>query len=882
MFEIEFQKLTGFAPMAWQRRLYDVICQHGLPEFMDVPTGLGKTSVMAIWLLARASAHPVPRRLVYVVDRRAVVDQATTFAEKLRDSLRELPELMERLGVVNHLPISTLRGKFADNRQWLEDPSHPAIVVGTVDMIGSRLLFEGYGISPKMRPYHAGLLGADSLVVLDESHLVPPFAELLRTIQCGGELWGAQGERRLLVPAFHLMSLSATGSDQGKGFRFETDDLSGDEVASERWNAAKSLTVVSGQGKLVAELAELAWDLSGRGQDPIRCVIFCNERDVAEKVFDELRKRSKDAELELLVGARRVREREAVNSRLHELGFLDSRSEPKLTFLLATSAGEVGVDLDAQHMVCDLVPWERMVQRLGRVNRKGKGRARVQVVQSPPDPKDSEKNARLKTVVELLGFLPETADGLDVSPRALSQLKQRSELRDKIVEGSTPAPLRPALELAHLEAWAMTSLPEPDPGRPAIQPWLRGWVEEKPQTVLAWRVWLPARWDRVPEERYSRDLNRFFEAAPIHLSEQLETETHRVVEWLRGRAFKARASFGEHEVVGFVLDARGELKIHESRKEGKVYRCLRLGDLLNPDKESFKLYQDSLRQWLAGATVVLSAKFGGLSGPGLLSVEAGEVESTLDNTVPWQEQVGFRVRFSEENGDLPAGETDWSSCYRFPLKKENEKSGPFLLVEKLRVASSNEDDRATSRGYQLLSDHQNLAEELAAAMGDRLQLPEPYRRMLCLAARYHDEGKAAPGWQRAFRAFQAPVAGVYAKTRGPIDFEVLAGYRHEFGSLPVAELHLQQLPEELRELCLHLIAAHHGQGRPYMRTQGCQDAPPGLLSARACQVALRYAEMQVLWGPWGLAWWESLLRAADHQASRLVPAQPREAACATH
>ena len=50
---------------------------------------LGKTSVTAIWLVARAFAgekarRELPRRLIYVVDRRAAVDQATSEAQKPR------------------------------------------------------------------------------------------------------------------------------------------------------------------------------------------------------------------------------------------------------------------------------------------------------------------------------------------------------------------------------------------------------------------------------------------------------------------------------------------------------------------------------------------------------------------------------------------------------------------------------------------------------------------------------------------------------------------------------------------------------------------------------------------------------------------------------
>jgi CRISPR-associated endonuclease/helicase Cas3 len=175
-FARDFRHLTGHPPFRWQQRLYDRFVIGDLPTALDLPTGLGKTSVMAIWLVASAFTPQLPRRLVYVVDRRTVVDQATAEAEKLCHRLSdraELAGLRSALGLSAgaRLPLSTLRGQLADNHAWLEDPTQPAIIIGTIDMIGSRLLFEGYGVSRGMRPYQAGLLGADTLVVLDEAHL---------------------------------------------------------------------------------------------------------------------------------------------------------------------------------------------------------------------------------------------------------------------------------------------------------------------------------------------------------------------------------------------------------------------------------------------------------------------------------------------------------------------------------------------------------------------------------------------------------------------------------------------------------------------------------------------------------------------------------------
>lgn len=148
-FRSAFETLYGNPPFPWQERLFKSFCRGVFPSALDLPTGLGKTSVMAIWLLARALAEPmvrerIPRRLVYVVDRRVVVDQATTEAEKLRNWLDKTASgLKKQLGLQKtSLPISTLRGQHVDNREWLADPTASAIIVGTVDMIGSRLLYK--------------------------------------------------------------------------------------------------------------------------------------------------------------------------------------------------------------------------------------------------------------------------------------------------------------------------------------------------------------------------------------------------------------------------------------------------------------------------------------------------------------------------------------------------------------------------------------------------------------------------------------------------------------------------------------------------------------------------------------------------------------------
>ena len=211
-------------PFAWQQALLADFLKAHIPAALDIPTGLGKTSVMAIWLTALASRAGAPRRLVYVVDRRAVVDQATKEALQLRAFVDQRADFRAKLGLAGSLPISTLRGQYVDNREWLGNPASPAIIIGTVDMIGSRLLFEGFGVSRKMRPYHAGLLGADTLVVLDEAHLVPPFEKLLEAVAKAESNLQPKGvDVRALVPTTLRAPTSAAPLKQDRLPRYVRD-----------------------------------------------------------------------------------------------------------------------------------------------------------------------------------------------------------------------------------------------------------------------------------------------------------------------------------------------------------------------------------------------------------------------------------------------------------------------------------------------------------------------------------------------------------------------------------------------------------------------------------------------------------------------------------
>jgi CRISPR-associated endonuclease/helicase Cas3 len=844
-FEADFLLLTGHSPFPWQRALYEQFIANRFPKVADLPTGLGKTAVIVIWLLALAKNPTLPRRLVYVVNRRTVVDQATTEAERLASQLREAHARHLRAALLplvatsvpnseTPLAISTLRGERADNAEWRRDPSRPSIIVGTVDMIGSRLLFAGYGCGFKTKPLHAGFLGQDVLLVHDESHLEAAFQTLLDSIR------GAQQSDPRPLKVFALSATSREKAD----FTLSADDEQHSAVRA-RLSARKGLRVIELDDKkaLPERAAKAAVSLEGR------IVVFLSSLEHVEKVVAALRKAKK--KVVVLTGTLRGAERDNLVKSPIFARFLpeppaDITPTQGDVYLVATSAGEVGIDISGDHLVTDLPPFDALVQRLGRVNRYGEGDALVDVLCEPlkeplctSDRADDDENpvkrrdyfdwARYATRA-LLNALPERGDGRrDASPMALRILPI-----DARAAASTPIPDIHAVDGLLFDRWSYTTIAGKLPGRPPVAEWLHGVAEwEPPRTTIAWRREVAWFEDAclAPDT-----LNDFLADYPLRARETLSDRTDRVVKHLE-------------RIV--TRDKQGTLRAWLVR-DG-VASTHRLSQLVSD-------YDSKKNPLLDDATVILPPEAGGLS--------AG----LLDGDAEFNPQKGPLYDLGPKEGERAVHELadillppDGMRLVR-TIPRENADGDDVWWQLFARSHAADDDGSYTSRKPQLLTDHLKRTGYWAALLSERLGLSALERTAVACAGLWHDLGKKRRVWQRCIKRYEDPPLA-----KGPMQPSELGHYRHELGSLHDVRnsAGYDDLTEDMRDLALHLVAAHHGRARPHFPPHEAYDpeATEIDIAALISEVPLRFERLQRKYGRWGLAWLESILRAADYLAS---------------
>ena len=873
-----FQTICQVPPFPWQERLWERLVTGDVPSLCSLPTGLGKTSIIPIWLLALAqSPNVVPRRLVYVVNRRTVVDQATDEARRMCELLPdELKQALQRLcsvPVEQPLAISTLRGQFADNSEWRSDPARPAVVIGTVDMIGSRLLFGGYGIGFKSKPTHAGLLGQDVLLVHDEAHLEPAFQRLLDAIVKEQE---RSGDARLLK----VMQLTATsrGDDSTNRFELTEAEQRGDvPVVKERLFAAKGLQLhmVADDKAVRDEIVKQALHHKDSQQ---AVLVFTRRVEDVHFIVEALAKKKVATDhITTLTGTMRGFERDRLI--LHPVfqRFLPTSkraaTEPLegTVYLVCTSAGEVGVDLSADHLVCDLMPFESMVQRFGRVNRYGFGDALLDVVVPQVlDEKDKLTPCRQATL-EVLRQLPQRDSDQrhDASPSSLGKLDAAQR-----AAAFSPEPEYLATTDVLLDCWALTSIRERMPGRPPVAEWLHGAAEwEPPQTQVAWREEVDVFKTLLQQKEWNdRDLEEMLAAYPLKPHELLRDRHDRVQQTLLELSNRLGADKLESPPDVWLINDDGQL------------RHMPLPELVKKDR------QNKFQTSVAHCTVILPPSVGGLSTEGLLTaalLAEGDSKPQFDVADEWRRDLKDNaapyVRRRHWDDDAP------QRGMRLALRPidtrpqtdqaDDDNDEPTRRYWKWYVRPRDADDEGSEAGSleQLLQDHLQRAADAARLIVERLIVPASEATAVITAAKWHDLGKDRALWQQSIRNFDylAQPPRVLAKSARPnLPPLKMTHYRHEFGSLldvQSAELRaeFESLSAEQQDLVLHLIAAHHGRARPHFPPDEAFDPnhPLEKCADLANETPRRFARLQARYGRWGLAWLESLVRAADVIAS---------------
>jgi CRISPR-associated endonuclease/helicase Cas3 len=880
-FQQRFEALTDRKPFPWQTALFERLVSGDVPSQCDIPTGLGKTSVLPIWLLALAQrvqigvAAGFPRRLVYVVNRRTVVDQATREAESLlKPSRISDPRLSGfwtavqslRVRETRGLPhlerpvaISTLRGQFADNASWRIDPARPAIVLGTVDMIGSRLLFSAYGRGYKTKPLHAGFLAQNSLVVHDEAHLEPAFQELLLAIE--REQSSVAGSSRDAFGRLRVMALTATSrggeSFSGPRFALTEADCRHDAVKARLFaKKAISLHPLDQKVKLADSVAEHAL---GHKESNQAILVFVRHVDDVQKVTRKLPKGS----FATLTGTIRGHEREKLKK-----DPIFARFDPKspvpaperqqgTVYLVCTSAGEVGVDISADHLVCDLTPFDSMAQRFGRVNRFGEGDAGIAVVYEPFDAAKVDERepfdlAMLRTL-ELFGDLPLVeGDRRSASPAALGNLPEAARRA-----AFSPMPKILAVTDILFDTWALTSIREAMPGRPPVADWLHGVAEwEPPETRVAWRNELER--DRVPD---SFDRRELLELYPLKPHELLRDTTKRVFEELK--ELMKRAPNTLIWIVG---------------EDGRVEpRSLESTTAKGNDKD------------LAGKTILLPPSAGGLTEEGsFLGADKHRADFAYDVADEWRDENETRRRVRIQvgrEGETPEQRKEHRGMRLVAnIRREDEQEGEDAPEAKtwrwyVEPTASDEQGSRTAPRAQTLTFHLTSAAHFAREIVRALELAEPEASAIVWAASFHDLGKERRLWQRSIGNFDP--SKTLAKSDKRSGARALTKYRHELGSLfdMEREPEFQRLSPDAMELARHAVAAHHGRARPSFPVDEVFDPSHTDAACRelAREVPRRFARLQRKYGRWGLAYLESLLRAADVLAS-LVADPSRETA----
>jgi CRISPR-associated endonuclease/helicase Cas3 len=659
-----FHELHGHDPYDWQCRLAKQVIEGAdgkdpsWPPAIDLPTGSGKTSSLdiAVFALAcqtnlRKAERTAPRRIFFCVNRRVIVDEsyqravriAAKIAEaegtdtvlgRVAESLRTLSTLKQ--GSAPPLDVLELRGGIYRDNRWARSATQPTIICTTVDQLGSRLLFRGYGVSPNAAPIHAALIAYDSLVLLDEAHISRPFLQSLGYVRryLDPNKWA---EKPVGVKPIVLVPMTATPPEDVSDtdvIRLEDKDRENERL-NDRLSAskkAKLLTVPDVAQTAVTEATSLA------NGAPTAVGIIVNRVATAKAIYEKLRDANNDKPdviVELVIGSMRPIDRDRQAKRLRQIVGPDRPSETiQASFIVATQCLEVGADYDFDAMVTECASLDALRQRFGRLNRGGRPiEAKAVILVSEMDIKKESAIDDSKPLDPIYGnALARTWNWLSecshlvreevVTTTYLKRGKPKQKttitesrqvdfgidaftiiLREHGEGGRISATLlapsaskdAPVMLPAYVDFWCQTS-PRPTPD-PEVSLFIHGADAGEPDVQVCWRADLVED-DYITNSKWCDILGLL----PPTSAECMSVPISRVRKWLT----KLEDFAPESDLLGIATPNDDQEHHRKRNRNARTAQSLRIGVLWRGSKESRVITSPS--QLRPGDTLVLPAQ----------------------------------------------------------------------------------------------------------------------------------------------------------------------------------------------------------------------------------------------------------------------------------
>ena len=780
----------SFAPFNYQQRL----AEEPWHELLDVPTGMGKTAAVTLaWLWKRgwhAGLHrgevddDTPRRLIWCLPMRVLVEQTEDTIRELLSNLGILKESGGEGGVSVHV----LMGGATDLRSWAEFPEDDMIVIGTQDMLLSRALMRGYGMSRFQWPIHFALLHNDCHWVFDEIQLMgaglttstqlEAFRRNFPLGKASRSLWiSATLNREWLNSVDFSSHLAASAkltiSDDDRKQAIERLD-SVKHLEAAKLRLEKRHNTKAGISEYIDELSKTILSLhDGHSQT----LVIVNRVERAQKLFRKIRE-SRPTSDDLLIHSRfRAKERREQSKRLRA-------EDNKDRVIIATQAIEAGVDISSKTLITEVAPWASLVQRFGRCNRYGE---------------HNDEGASIYWI--------DIEDDADLLPYAIEDILAARE-KLKPLETASPQSLPATDELrpvtATLRRKDLLDLFNTDPDLSGFDVDVGDYIRDSgsPGIEVFWRDFTDNPNEPKAQSRPDRE-----ELCPASLTQ-------------------AKELLGRQDVTAWYWDSL--------------------------DRRWTKW--DRSRSPRPGMTLLLPSK-----------VSAYDPAVGLDPTL--------------KTPAVPLEATP-------PIQLEDDLGGDWRSLNQMKAV--------------LLADHLGNV----ASQADRLcrALGESHREVIVRAGRWHDLGKLHEVFQTTMKNCELAPNGILAKSpcNGRHDRKF---FRHELASMLAWLAQHDEEPDA--NLIAYLILAHHGKVRLSLRAMPGEEAPPevtrfargvwegdtlnalefdgehsGEVQLCLSLMELGYGDQGASWteraitllneyGPFQLAWLETLVRLADWRASAL-------------